>query len=109
MYIRKTFHTHTKTGAKDYTHILVESIRTEKGPRQRVLLNLGVELPIPEEEWKELAHRIEEIIAKQMPLLPVPDHIEVLAQKYAGEVIRHLGNSSESDKLHSKAEEPEKY
>ena len=35
-------------------HRLIEAVRTPKGPRQSVLLNLGT-LEIPREEWKTLA------------------------------------------------------
>lgn len=63
-------------------HRLMESVRTPKGPRQRVLLNLG-HLEIPPEEWKTLANRIEEVVYAQASFLPPPGHIESLAQHYA--------------------------
>jgi hypothetical protein len=37
---------------------LIESVRTPRGPRQRILLNLGT-LEILPTEWKELANRNE--------------------------------------------------
>ena len=49
---------------------LVESVRTEKGPRQRTLLNLGTDFELPEERWKELADRIESIVTARGPLFP---------------------------------------
>ena len=63
-------------------HRLMESVRTPKGPRQRVLLNLG-RLEIPAAEWKTLANRIEEILYAQASFVPPPPHIESLAQHYA--------------------------
>jgi hypothetical protein len=43
-------------GTKQYIqHRLVESYRTEKGPRQRTLLNLGT-LSLPREQWKLLPY-----------------------------------------------------
>ena len=63
-------------------HRLMESVRTPKGPRQRVLLNLG-RLDIPPAEWKVLANRIEEILCAQASFLSPPPHIESLAQHYA--------------------------
>jgi len=64
-------------------HRLVESVRTPRGPRHRILLNLGT-LDIPREEWKLLANRIEEILTRQQSLFAVPPHIETLASHYAG-------------------------
>lgn len=63
-------------------HRLIESVRTPKGPRQTVLLNLGT-LDIPREEWKTLANRIEEIISGQWSFLIPAPHIESLAQHFA--------------------------
>ena len=42
-------------------HRPMESYRTEKGPRQRTVLNLG-RLEIPGEQFKLLADRIETIL-----------------------------------------------
>lgn len=63
-------------------HRLMESVRTPKGPRQRVLLNLGC-LNLPSTEWKALANRIEEILVAQTTFVTPPPHIEDLAQHYA--------------------------
>lgn len=64
-------------------HRLIEAVRTPKGPRQTVLLNLGV-LDIPREEWKILANRIEEILTGKNSFLLPSDQIESMAQHYAG-------------------------
>jgi len=64
-------------------HRLIEAVRTPRGPRQNVLLNLGT-LDIPREEWKALANRIEEIITGQNSFLSPSPHIESLARHYAG-------------------------
>ncbi|APF20524.1 hypothetical protein [Caldithrix abyssi] len=69
-------------------HQLVESYRTEKGPRQRKLLNLG-KLTIPKDQWKTLANRIEEIISGQTSLIEVDEQIEQLAQRYASLLIQN--------------------
>lgn len=69
--------------ATTYTyHRLMESYRTGAGPRQRTILNLG-KLDLPQQQWKLLAHRIEQILTGQQPLEPPDQHIEVLAQHYA--------------------------
>jgi len=70
---------------------LVESVRTERGPRQRILLNLGANFTAPEEQWKDLANRIEEIITGQERLFAYPEEIENLARRYARKVIRYQG------------------
>jgi transposase len=68
-------------------HHLVESYRTDNGPRQRVLLNLG-KLNIAREQWKQLANRIEEILNGQSSLLEMDSEIESLAQHYAGLLVQ---------------------
>jgi transposase len=74
------------TKAFEYQH-LVESIRTEKGPRQRFLLNLG-KLELPKEEWLVLAKRIDEILHGQETLFSPKPEIEQLAGQYAQAIIR---------------------
>jgi len=64
-------------------HRLMEAVRTPRGPRQRIILNLG-RLDIPREDWKTLANRIEEILSGQTSFLTPAPHIESLAQHYAG-------------------------
>jgi hypothetical protein len=68
-------------------HRLMESVRTPKGPRQIVLLNLGT-LDIPRDDWKTLANRIEEIISGQKSFLMPSEQIESLAQHYAALLIQ---------------------
>ena len=63
-------------------HRLVESYRTEKGPRQRTILNLG-SIDLPKEDWKLLANRIEEFLTGQQNLSSYDDQIESLASHFA--------------------------
>ena len=61
---------------KDYGYLhLVESVRTEHGPRQRLVLNLGA-LPIEPENYKALANTIEGILVGQANLLSADPSIE---------------------------------
>ena len=48
MFIKKALKTDPKTGKTYSAYHLVESVRTEKGPRQRTLLYMGAEVDLPE-------------------------------------------------------------
>jgi hypothetical protein len=52
------------------------------------VLNLGAGFSLPEEKWKELANRIEEIITKQESLFSCSADIERLARKYVRRIIK---------------------
>jgi len=94
MFIRQTTHTDNKTGKQYRTYKLVESIRTDRGPRQRAVLNIGADFTLPVEKWKELADRIEAIISGQCSLFSVAEEIEQLAKRYAQKIIRRHGQRS---------------
>ena len=91
MFIRESTHTDNRSGRKYRTYKLVESVRTERGPRQRTLLNIGADFSLPHEQWKELANRIEAIVYGQISLFPVPEEIERFAHIYARKIIRRHG------------------
>ena len=86
MYVRKVTHTDKKNRQGYHTFKLVESVRTERGPRQRAMLNLGSEFALPEEQWKDLANRIEEILTGQSPLFIYSAEVEDLACRYAHQI-----------------------
>jgi transposase len=88
MFIRRVPHKNRKNRKEYYTYKLVESIRTERGPRQRDILNLGVDFDLPKEKWKDLSNCIEEIITGQRPLIDYPKEISALAKRYARRIIR---------------------
>ena len=88
MYIRRVPHKNTKTRKEYHTYKLVDSIRTERGPRQRDILNLGVSFDLPKEQWKDLANCIEESITGQRTLIDYPKEIRSLARRYAKKIIR---------------------
>ena len=56
MFIRAYVTTNKKTGKKYITHKLVESYRTIKGPRQRIIMDMGNLSHIPAMQLKELAN-----------------------------------------------------
>ncbi len=75
MYIRKSIRTYKD---RTYTnHVLVESVHTPKGPRQKTICSLGDLSPRPREAWLELAHKIEAALIGQADLLEAPDDAEV--------------------------------
>jgi len=66
MYIRKSI---SRQRGKTYTnYLLVESVQTPKGPRQRVVCSLGNLAPAPKEEWLALAHKLEASLRGQLAL-----------------------------------------
>src|SRR3989475_4353668 len=70
MYLRRTTR---RVGDKSYqNYLLVESVATPKGPRQRVICSLGALAPGPKDEWLGTARRLHAALAGQTTL--VPDH-----------------------------------
>jgi hypothetical protein len=79
MYIRKTAKTHK---GKSYTnYLLVESVHTPEGPRQRIICSLGSLAPAPREQWLSLAHRLASRLQGQSSLPPADSQVEALAEK----------------------------
>jgi transposase len=67
MYVRKTIGRYKD---KTYTnYLLVESVLTPKGPRQKVVCSLGDLSPRPAQEWLELARKVEDALLGQINLL----------------------------------------
>jgi transposase len=93
MFIRKTIKKDPLSGKAYSSYYLVESIRTDKGPRQRVLLYMGSEIGLPEGDHTSLSQRIEELISGQQSLVPYSQEVECLAQTYASQMIRHLSEN----------------
>lgn len=87
MYIRKVCQTDKKTKKQYCTYRLVESVRTERGVRQRLLLNLGSKFQLHKDQWKLLANRVEEIVTQQDSLLPSTAELEQEAQYIAKQLI----------------------
>jgi len=88
MYIRAVEHENKKNLRKYRTYKLVDSVRTERGPRQTTLLNLGSDFSLPKEDWKHLANCIEEIVTGQQSFLEYPRKIKQLADRYARRLIQ---------------------
>lgn len=71
MYIRKTCRKYRKKTYINY--LLVESVHTPKGPRQKTICSLGDLRPRPAKEWLKIAHRIEDALIGQNVLLEETD------------------------------------
>src|SRR5215471_3077770 len=74
MYVRKSTR---KYKGKTYTnHLLVESIQTPKGPRQRIICSLGSLEPGPAEDWLGLAHKLQSALEGQESLPESSEQIQ---------------------------------
>lgn len=79
MYIRKTTRVYK---GKTYTnHLLVESVQTPHGPRQRTVCSLGPLEPAPADHWRGLAHKLDSALKGQPPLPPLDSEIQSLGAK----------------------------
>src|SRR6266436_2177396 len=79
MYIRKSTRTYK---AKTYTnHLLVESVQTAKGPRQRTICSLGSLEPAPAEDWLGLAHKLQSALQGQESLSGSSTEIQEWVEK----------------------------
>lgn len=83
MYIRKSRRLYK---GKTYTnHLLVESVQTPKGPRQRTICSLGSLAPAPREEWLALAHKLQSTLQGQLSFetAPIDTLIETRGRRQA--------------------------
>jgi transposase len=67
MYIRKSSRTYKGKTYSNY--VLVESVLTPKGPRQKIICSLGDLSPRPQAEWLALAHKLTAALSGQSDLL----------------------------------------
>ena len=79
VYIRAT-KTHTKHGEPAHSDRLSRSVRIGDKVRQESLLNLGVDYPVPKEQWRDVVLVTEVLLAGQRPMLAVPPDIEAAAE-----------------------------
>jgi transposase len=78
MYIRKTVRRY-----KDKTYVnylLVESVLSDKGPRQRVICSLGDLSPRPPDQWLALARKLQDALTGQLALPGFADQDPELRQ-----------------------------
>jgi len=87
MYIRKS--SRTTKGKTYFNYVLVESVLTPKGPRQKVICSLGDLRPRPQAEWLALAHKLTSALSGQADLLaaqaPDPELQQLVAKVQAAQ------------------------
>lgn len=66
MYIRRA----SRVYKTYFNYLLVESVLTPQGPRQKVVCSLGDLSPRPEHEWLALAHKLQSALGGQQDLFP---------------------------------------
>ena len=90
MYIRKSSRNYKGKTYSNY--VLVESVLTPKGPRQKIICSLGDLRPRPHAEWLELAHKLTSALSGQADLLasqtPDPELDELLAKVQSAQPTR---------------------
>lgn len=92
MYIRRSTRRYKD---KTYTnHVLVASVQTPNGPRQKTICSLGDLSPRSREEWLKLAHKLERALAGQGELLegtvlPRDPELDGLVEKVRGRRPKH--------------------
>jgi len=97
MYIRKSIRLYK---GKTYTnYVLVESVMTPKGPRQKTICSLGDLSPRRRQEWLKLAHKIEDALVGQSDLLDA-NEAEV------ADIVRRVRARRASDHAHADPASP---
>ena len=87
MYVRKTTRRYKD---KTYTnYLLVESVHTPNGPRQKVVCSLGDLSPRSADDWLRLARKVEDALVGQINLLSDPDpEVEQIIHQVRGRQAR---------------------
>ena len=89
MFIRRTQTRNRVCGEPYTTYRLVQTARVGGAVKQSTLLNLGSHFDLPQEEWAQLAQRIDELLRGQRSLLDttLSDAGQALAARYAAQLI----------------------
>jgi transposase len=109
VFVRKT---QRRYKGQTYTnYVLVESFRTPKGPRQKVVCSLGDLSPRPREQWLELARKVEAALLGQKELLAGNDAevAEVVERARRGRPPRGRGNATDLVSVHINGIRTEKH
>ena len=84
-------------------YVLVESVRTAKGPRQKVVCSLGDLSPRPRAQWLELARKVGAALGGQPELLTAADAevAEVVERVRRGRPRRERGSAADLISVHA--------
>ena len=105
MYIREIQKKNPNSPKVFISHRLIESVRTPRGPRQRVVINLG-QLDLPKEKWKELANRIEDLLGGyERSTVPIAPEIEALARHHVKQILRKQRNEKKESQILEKEQD----
>ncbi len=98
MYIRKNIRRYRD---KTYiNHLLVESVHTPKGPRQKTICSLGDLSPRPAKEWLKLARKIEDALLGQEGLFNETDaETKEIIRKVKERQDKEKSDTKDSDEL----------
>lgn len=104
MFIRRKVKTRKSQSYEQ--HQLLKSVRTERGPRQEVVLNMGT-LDLPKEQWKDLANAIEDKLNNQRDFSFEPGcpEVEKLAAHYARMIVSKSLNQAAERAMDDDADE----
>ena len=97
MFIREV--TKKVKGKKYIQHQLIESLRIPAGPRQKLILNLGL-ISLGKDKWKALANLNENQLHNQAMLFEEDPEVESLAKQFV-RMIRRNRLLSEAEKKHN--------
>jgi len=107
MFIREFKTKNKKTGKVYIKHQLVESYRTEAGPRQRIVMNLG-KVDLKKSDWRRLAFVLEGRLSGQDSLLDEPEINAAADAAMRNYDFYKIRKKKETKKLKSIAIDPEK-
>jgi len=98
MYLRKSTRRYKD---KTYTnHLLVESVYTPKGPRQKTICSLGDLQPRPRGEWLKLVHKVENALVGQEDLFAegaADEEVQAIVERVRARQARGAGEPSDID------------
>ena len=101
MFVRTT---QRRYKGQSYTnYVLVESVRTAKGPRQKVVCSLGDLSPRPRAQWLELTRKVEAALGGQPELLAGADAevAQVVERVRRGRPRRQRGHPADLIRVHA--------
>ena len=104
MYIRrvKKRNGHSK---KQFEYLyLVESIKTPKGPRQRLVLNLG-NIPLKAEDWTCFVRELELRLSGQQSLIEIPVHLKEMVEEASHRLIEKQSKETKGEKKEEESQE----